>query len=206
MHKKKGAGSEPLEPLGSSKENSLHVVVAGSGGKSSAIFRLVTGKFVEDFDPYIEDIYSTLIGPVHLDVFEVVADEHYNELRRQLEWAHVVVIVFDVTDRQSFEEADWVFSLATQRRNPQPLPCVLAGTQIDRASERKVTTKEGQAYASEHGVSYTEMSSKTGEGVTETFQLAIDQARLVLKNVVNENDNASLPSPKESFFKRVFHL
>lgn len=63
------------------------------------------------------------------------------------------------------------------------VPFVLVGTQKDLETERQVPVEEAQALAAANKAPYIETSAKTGQGVSEVFQVAINMA---LKNY-NEN-------------------
>lgn len=56
-------------------------------------------------------------------------------------------------------------------RNASPgIVIALVGNKLDLAdSDRKVTFEEGEAYATEANLLFTETSARTGDNVTETF-------------------------------------
>ena len=82
--------------------------------------------------------------------------------------AQAAIVVFDVTNRGSFEGAKtWVKEL--QRRAPPELIIALAGNKSDLAGSRKVDADEAREYAGSVGAFFVETSAKNDAGVTEIF-------------------------------------
>ena len=54
---------------------------------------------------------------------------------------------------------------SVEEERGRPLPFLLAGTCIDHADERQVSTKQGNALAEEFHAPFIEISSKTGENL-----------------------------------------
>ncbi len=82
--------------------------------------------------------------------------------------AQAAIVVFDVTNRGSFEGAKtWVKEL--QRRAPPELIIALAGNKSDLASARKVDADEAREYAGSVNAFFVETSAKNDAGVSEIF-------------------------------------
>ena len=47
---------------------------------------------------------------------------------------------------------------------------ILVGNKIDRAEDRKVTSKEATDFAKQYNMKYFEASARTNQGVTEMFE------------------------------------
>jgi Ras-related protein Rab-5C len=55
-------------------------------------------------------------------------------------------------------------------RNASPnIVIALVGNKLDLATHRQVTLEEGQAYADEANLLFTEASARSGDGVSEAF-------------------------------------
>jgi len=87
--------------------------------------------------------------------------------------ALVVFVVYDITDRKSFEHVQiWLNEL--EQHAPPKLIKFLIGNKLDIAENRQVTTKEGKELASEYGMIFKETSAKTNINVQEMFNEAVD--------------------------------
>jgi len=99
--------------------------------------------------------------------------------------AHVVFVVFDLTNRESFERVrDWTSDVRANMID-QAHALVLIGNKCDLASERLVTDDEISKLVAELKFdAYTPTSAKTGQnleeainvGLSKTHQLIIDGA------------------------------
>ena len=79
-----------------------------------------------------------------------------------------IVLVYDVTDRTSFEHVDsWVQEV---NRFAGESSCkILVGNKSDLSAQRAVTTEEGQAKANQMGVAFVETSAFTAEKIEQAF-------------------------------------
>ena len=69
-----------------------------------------------------------------------------------------VVIVFDLTDRASFEHVqNWLSAVETHAK--ENIPMLLIGTKSDLESERKVSKEEGEQFAHKLDIKYGETSA-----------------------------------------------
>lgn len=81
----------------------------------------------------------------------------------------VVVIVYDITDRQSFESVlDWKNYVLENSNQEEPL-IIVCGSKKDLKKKRKVKKEEAQKFCNEHGMPYYEVSALTGEGFGYLF-------------------------------------
>lgn len=78
---------------------------------------------------------------------------------------HAVILVFDITNRQSFESLhQWIQAAAWEGKTRT---MVLMGNKTDLDAHRKVTYQEAQAFAQSEGLVYFEGSAKQNVGVEE---------------------------------------
>lgn len=74
--------------------------------------------------------------------------------------AMAVFVLYDVTDRESFESiGDWLNDINEFNSNANTL-IHLIGTKSDLSSERAVTYNEAKEFADKHGLMFTEISAK----------------------------------------------
>ena len=82
---------------------------------------------------------------------------------------HVVLIVYDVTSKKSFENvATWVecvdkFAKSNVLR-------ILVGNKTDLEDKRVISKEEGKKLAEENGLKFYEISAKTMNGLVEMFE------------------------------------
>lgn len=82
--------------------------------------------------------------------------------------AHCVIFVFDITNRQSFEDLEtWLYQ-ALQKVDPNAV-FILVGSKKDRIEERKVSQEEIDEFAKNNEILYIETSAKTGECIKDIF-------------------------------------
>lgn len=82
-----------------------------------------------------------------------------------------VLLVYDITKRDTFEHvAAWMHEAQV---NVGPHPCVfqLIGHKADLESERQVLHEEGEYFAKYHKTKFLETSARSGANVEEAFQM-----------------------------------
>lgn len=109
------------------------------------------------------------------------------------------LIVYSITDRQSFEDVRrWLseFNANTERNGTV---CMLVGNKSDLTSERRVTVEEGRRFAEENRLLFLETSAKTAENVTEAFTELVTQVyrRLCMADTEKTRDT-NIATAKES--------
>eukprot|EP00117_Sycon_ciliatum_P043798 scpid75630/ scgid31664/ Intraflagellar transport protein 27 homolog; Putative GTP-binding protein RAY-like; Rab-like protein 4 len=121
-------------------------------------------------------------GYVSFLLFDCSGREVYEEFVVQT-WKDAcgVIVVYDVTDRESFEDTvRWGNQLRTKLgRKASNIPAVLVGNKRDLEERRVVSTEEGAARAKLMSCAFLECSSKNFEDVIEPFRLlALEATRL----------------------------
>ncbi len=98
------------------------------------------------------------------------------------------VIVYSITSRASFESMQQCKEHIVRKKDKEDVPLLLLGNKCDLATQRVVSTAEGEKMADEIGAHFFETSAKTGANVQEAFQELVrlirsEQMRdLVVKN------------------------
>ncbi|CAI2379047.1 unnamed protein product [Moneuplotes crassus] len=102
--------------------------------------------------------------------------------------SHAIVVVYDITNRESFEQVDIHFS-KIEKLNPYICTIALCGNKSDLEDERQVSYKEGKQLADCYGIqTFFETSAKEGTNITPLFT---DLFKVHLESV-----KASKVSPK----------
>lgn len=89
----------------------VKIVVLGDDGvgKTALIVRLVTGRFIGDYDPSLEAVYSYRIPLTgyteQLQLMDTAGQGAWRGEETQLQWADAVLVVFSVTSARSLEVA-----------------------------------------------------------------------------------------------------
>ena len=156
------------------------VVVGNSGvGKTSVCRRANCGPFdaVQPVTLGVDFIFFKASAgsgePVQLQVWDTAGRDGYGISPGVVyESAHAVLIVYDVTDGDSFAsvQARWLPELA-RHSVLHPSRVVLVANKNDATSARVVDYEQGSSLAASHGIHYVETSAKTTINVTYPFQL-----------------------------------
>lgn len=144
-----------------------------SVGKSCLVVRFCRGDFYDYQEPTIGAAFLTQTVAlsdmtVRFELWDTAGQERYRSLAPMYyRGASAAVVVFDVTNRDSFEGAkSWVKEL--ERRGEKNVVIALAGNKAD-IKGRTVELEEAQNYAKEHGLIYMDTSAKSNLNVKEIF-------------------------------------
>ena len=177
----------PITTHGSASSNSLEfkiVVVGGGGvGKSALTINFVRNRFVEQYDPTIEDSYRKQLvvdgQPVVLNILDTAGQEEFSAMRAQyIRKGQGFVLVYSVTQRETFTELPVLYSAILQGKDCSTVPLVLVANKIDLPN-RQVLPYEGEQQAISFNATYVEASAKTRQNVDKIFE---DLVRLMRKN------------------------
>lgn len=151
----------------SSKSRPFRIVILGQNGvgKSALTVRFLTRRFIGDYDPLLENTYSCTKTIDDETVYMEIRDtstEHAenNRLDANIKWADAYVLIYDITDRCSFNECSRFKVLINsyskkaknnsgQSRHTAQVPIALVGNKCDRTLDRMVSKSEGREKANE---------------------------------------------------------
>ena len=144
-------------------------------GKTSIINRFMYESFDNNYQATIgiDFLSKTLYlddRTVRLQLWDTAGQERFRSLiPNYIRDSSVAVIVFDITNKQTFISCDkWVEDVKNERGNDAVI--VLVGNKIDKAEERCVTKEEAEAKARSLDAFYIETSAKTGDNVKQLFK------------------------------------
>ena len=175
-------------------------------GKSSSIIRFVNNQFIEEYDPLVEDFFWKEVNiddmTITLKILDLAGAEYYNYLKHcVLNVPHKytgVLFLYDITNRSSFD-AITNYESEILRIKKENVPFILCGNRIDLEKQRQVQTWEGQQKADSLGVSFIEMSAKTGENINEAFFI-------LTRQIVQKNPKYFKRKRKEKLEKKECYL
>ena len=161
---------------------SFKFVIVGNHevGKTSLIRQFVERKFSHDYRATIGlNIFAYNFdfqgNELNLQLWDIGAQQYFKRFRRiYYNGAEAAFIVFDITNRDSFEKVkDW-YEEVNELIDEKNIPIVLVGNKDDLAEQRAVSIAEGEALAkslSTNGIEYIETSALTGNNVKDAFEL-----------------------------------
>jgi len=195
--------------------NVFKLVLVGSGGvgKSCLTIQYISNKFVEDYDPTLEDSYRkpiTLDGePAILDIFDTAGQEDFAAVRDSyMRTGDGFLCVYSVTLQASFDEAVSLHEHILRVKDAEEVPFVLVGNKCDLEDAREVKFEKGQSLATDLSCPFLEASAKTRYNVDESFTTLVKEIqRFIAKDtkVVAQTSGGDGPveEKKQPVKKRV---
>jgi len=166
-------------------------------GKSSLVLRFVKKQFFEYQESTIGAAFLTQTVAVNdfvvkFEIWDTAGQERYHSLAPMYyRGAAAAIVVYDITNRQSFVRAkSWVKEL--QRQGNPNIVIALAGNKLDRQEQRSVDVDEAREYADTNSILFMETSAKTNHNVTELFKTI---ARKLPKTVPNPRNSGIVIDP-----------
>jgi len=200
--------NSPTEASAAKAPIEIRIVIAGDFkvGKTSLMHRLVdpscpieTCVAPRPFDGSAEEMEKEVDG-VKVKIFIPGTN---SAASGQFKTAGGFLIVYDVTNKQTFEKSvDYIKVIKARVNDVSKGNIYLIGTKIDL--ERKVTTAEGEALAAEHQIKFAETSVQTLENLDtllETLSHSVAEAmktapkpKVPVKHESKEKDNTETNS------------
>eukprot|EP01012_Entosiphon_sulcatum_P040229 TRINITY_DN53870_c0_g1_i1.p1 TRINITY_DN53870_c0_g1~~TRINITY_DN53870_c0_g1_i1.p1 ORF type:complete len:217 (+),score=30.77 TRINITY_DN53870_c0_g1_i1:37-651(+) len=152
-----------------------YIIIGDSGvGKSCLLLQFTDKRF--------EPVHDLTIGvefgarmvtidskQIKLQIWDTAGQESFRSITRSYyRGASGALLVYDVTRRETFDHILSWLEDAKQNSNTN-MTIMLIGNKSDLEGKRQVSTEEGQAFASEHGLVFLETSAKTALNVDEAF-------------------------------------
>ncbi len=153
------------------------IVGAGKVGKTSLTIRFAEDRFRESYLPTLGvDFLTKNLAiddkKIKLQLWDTGGQEFVISLLPfYYTGAHGGVLVYDMTNRNSFNSLDYWLKQILQ--NAGDIPLVLAGNKIDILDQRKVTEEEGRSFAESRNLLYLETSAKTGVSIPDLFDILV---------------------------------
>ncbi|HUW90776.1 MAG TPA: GTP-binding protein [Candidatus Nanopelagicaceae bacterium] len=163
-----------------SGEYAFKLILGGDGavGKTSMVHRYVENEFATDYKSTIgtsimkkECTFKELESIVRFVIWDLAGQAQFKRVRQSyLANAEAGILVYDVTNRSSFENIDKNWYIEIKKASPN-IALILVGNKIDLESERVVSRDEGEALAQKLTLTYIETSAKTGENINDAFKM-----------------------------------
>jgi small GTP-binding protein len=184
----------------SQRQLQLKFILLGESGvgKTSILLRLSEGGISLNAPPTmgIECFCHALLvdgQPVRLLLWDTAGQERFYALARQyIRGSLGALLVFDITDRDSFDRlAKWLRDVRVEA-DPQCV-VVLVGNKADLAERREVSAAEAEQFATLHDITYVETSAVDGTNIDRAFVKATSD--LVKK--IRARDITSMQLPEQ---------
>ena len=160
------------------KEFLFKLILIGSSnvGKTSIIKQLISQEFNDNFIStigvhfytkklFIDDkkIEFLIFDTAGIEKFKSVTKNYYKNCNN-------CIIVFDVTDKQSFEDVFEWFKFYKENCSNENNKIFLFGNKIDKKFERSVNAEEIDDFCKRNNLIYYETSAKDGKNINDVFK------------------------------------
>ena len=183
----------------------LLLIGNSSVGKSSLLFRFVENVWDDSFVPtigvdfvtkyifiifipinfFIQKLKTLEVNgkKVKLQIWDTAGQERFKNITASYyRGGNGVLVVYDITDRESFENLNsWLIEI--EKNANKNVYKLLIGNKCDLEDKRKVTFQEGKDFAESNGMKFMETSAKTASKVQEAFELLTNE---IIKSNLNK--------------------
>jgi small GTP-binding protein len=144
-------------------------------GKSSILLQFTEQQFNSEHDMTIGvemGSKTVKVGGknVKLEIWDTAGQESYLAITRSYyRGADGCMLVFDLTNRKSFENLSMWLSEARQNSNNPNLVILMLGNKADLVDNRQVSYAEANSFAEANALQYIEVTAKSYESVQTAF-------------------------------------
>jgi small GTP-binding protein len=181
------------------------IFVGDSGvGKSTLLERYINNNFASTHNMTIGvDFKSKKLcinnKNIQLQLWDTAGQETFRNLViSYYRHADCVIIFFDITNKESFNNVDFWYNEA-QKHKSRDILIVVIGTKKDLKNDRKVYITDIKKYMSDKNFRYFETSSKLNDGIVYIFDyiaeilsekiIDIKKCEITIQHSININNN-----------------
>lgn len=155
----------------------FRLIVIGDSkvGKSSLLKQFTSGKYIDSCTTTVGvDFHSKIVtvdgSAIKLQLWDTAGQERYRAITRSYYRSAVGgLLIFDITDRDSFSHLTQWLDDARQFAKPHNLIFALVGHKSDLTQNRAVSADQALSYAEKYDMEYVETSAKTSFNVEDVF-------------------------------------
>ena len=175
------------------REYKVAIIGSTGVGKSSLCLQFARNKFPENYEPTIEDYYRKQVSldgeQIMFDIIDTAGQEgNLTNLNALIKQANGYLLVYDITRRDSFNEAREFRDRILNVKNCSVVPLVLVGNKSDRQEKREIPQEVAQKLASEWNCRFWEVSAKTKNNLESAF---VECARLIKQEFMRHRHGSS---------------
>ena len=106
---------------------------------------------------------------IKLQIWDTAGQERFKTITTSYyKGAHAILVVFDITDRDSFDHVrNWMADI--DKFAKEGVLRILVGNKCDLAHERQVNAEEAKEIANKYGIKYIETSAKDTINIDDLF-------------------------------------
>ena len=121
---------------------------------------------------------------VKLQIWDTAGQERFKNITASYyRGGNGVLVVYDITDRESFENLNsWLIEI--EKNANKNVYKLLIGNKCDLEDKRKVTYQEGKEVASSNGMQFIETSAKTDTKVKDAFEMLTQE--IIKSNITKD--------------------
>lgn len=162
--------------LGQEYDYLFKVLIIGNScvGKSNILLRFSDNLFHESFLPTIGVDFKIRNvecknKTIKLHIWDTAGQERFKTITATYyKGAHGIILVYDITDRISFQEIEnWLSEI--EHHASAKVTKILVGNKSDLEDQRQVSYQEGKDFADKLGMEFLETSAKSRINIDETF-------------------------------------
>lgn len=170
------------------------IIIGDTGvGKSCMLGRLIQKEFKEEYTVTIGVEFGNYVmrvddkKNVKLQLWDTAGQEHFRAITRIFyKDSHAVILVYDITQRESFENIQTWMNEIEQNTNKKVIR-YLVGNMCDLESEREVSSEEALKFAKDNGLNhFIETSAKSGTNIDNLFETVTKQLYFENKDNLDE--------------------
>lgn len=134
---------------------------------------------------------------VKLQIWDTAGQEQFRNITMNyFKGAHGVVLVYDVSDRETFDNIrHWLSQIKDHA--DEHVNVVLVGNKSD-VPNRQISFEEGKALATEYNLQFFETSAKDNTNVDQTFEAIARETKTRLLKYEKSNDKRAASSDNTS--------
>ena len=121
---------------------------------------------------------------VKLQIWDTAGQERFKNITASYyRGGNGVLVVYDITDRESFENLNsWLIEI--EKNANKNVYKLLIGNKCDLEEKRKVSYQEGKEFASSNGMQFIETSAKTDTKVKDAFEMLTQE---IIKSTITKD-------------------
>ena len=186
-------------------ESKIQLIVVGEScvGKTSLLYKYSQGFFTQEHLATVGIEFFTKEEEINgrkirVKIWDTAGQELYKSITKNFyRNSDGVIIVYDVTDRESFEKVqEWVQSISENTDTEKNIQKVLVANKVDLT--RKVTKEEGMKLAEKYNIPFFEASAKLDIGIKDFMtkiltdvldNVSVDMSRVTLDQKLDNRKN-----------------